>query len=298
LINAAICYGIYRLQRKDKTVLTGFLFYVFTIGLVVQIVPSGYNVVAERYSYVPYIGIALAVGALYVYSQSAGVRSRNANRLMILFSAALIILSYRRAAEWKDLVSINRSIAEQNRESAYAQLSAGFQELNAGRIEEAMRHVEEAEAIDPENSDMHFLKAKVRYQLKDTRAALQSFQKAKQTGSKRIELDGILAVLFFESAAYDSAEVYFTRVILADTARTAANFTNRALCRFNLSRYEDAVSDYTEALSIDPSLGNARAERGVCYAKLGKKEEACADLQRAVAEGFVDYQPELQENCR
>jgi tetratricopeptide (TPR) repeat protein len=298
LFNLVLCYGVYRWRHVDRNVLTGMLFYVLTIGLLVQLVPSGYNIVAERYSYVPYIGIALAVGSIYVHLQTKGIRTGAANALMILFCSAMVLLSYSRAGEWKDLATINRSIASANPFSAYAQLSAGFQAYNAGQVDVARDLAVAAEELDPENPDVHFLKGQVQYQLNDKAGSLGSYQQAYRLGSKRRELSGILAVMYFESSKFDSAEVYFSKVIAADTARTPANFTNRALCRYNQEHWEAAVADYSQALEIDSTLGNARAERGVCLAKLGRKDEACADLRRAVAEGYVDYRKELEENCR
>jgi len=163
--------------------------------------------------------------------------------------------------------------------------------------------------LDPESSEVQFLKGKIHFQIRNSAydqamqqrertMAIQAFQRANRTGSTRSELNELLAILFFETNLMDSADVYFTKVIAADTTRNAAYFSNRAICRYNLNRFEDAADDYTSALSIDSMLGNARGERGICYARLGRREAACSDLQRAVSEGFSDYQSDLQENCR
>lgn len=298
LVTAVVLYGMYRWFRKDRLVMTGFLFYVFTIGLVVQLVPSGYNIVAERYTYIPYIGLSLALAGWYLSVQSQRAYKQVLGRLVILFAGAMIFLSYQRASEWKSLLSVNRSIAEHNPESPYALMTAAFQELNSGNREGALQDLEAAEAMDPNDKEVLFLKGRIHYQLNNQAMALAAFQRARVLGCNRTELSEYMAILFFQTNAMDSADYYFSEVIASDTTGNLSYYTNRALCRFNLNRFEDAISDYTTALERDSSLGNARAERGVCLAKLGRNAEACVDLRRAVSEGFSDYQSELEQYCR
>jgi tetratricopeptide (TPR) repeat protein len=309
LLNAAVIYGVYGSFRTDRMLLSGFLFYAVTIGLVVQIVPSGYNVVAERYSYMPYLGLSMAVASMYVHARQTSSKRANAMRLLAVFSVLLLVFSFRRAAEWKDLATNNRTIADRNPHSAYAQLSAAFQELNAGRVEESLRYAALAEELDSEGAEVQFLKGKIHFALRNNTydqalqqreraTALAAFQKAKRYGSMQRDLPEFLAILHFESNTMDSAEVYFSELISADTSRNTGYLTNRAVCRYNLNRFEGAIADYTAALAIDSTLGNARAERGICFSRIGRKQEACADLERAVSEGFRDYLTDLQTNCR
>lgn len=297
-MTAAVLYGMYRWFRKDRWVMTGFLFYAFTIGLVVQLVPSGYNIVAERYTYVPYIGLSLAMAGLYLSVQTEAKYKRMAGRFVVIYAVLMIFLSYQRASEWKSLLSVNRSIAEHNPESPYALMTAAFQELNSGNREAALRDLEAAESMDPNDKEVLFLKGRIHYQLNNQATALTAFQRARVLGCNRPELNEYMAILFFQTNAMDSADYYFSEVIASDTTGNLSYYTNRALCRFNLNRFEDAIADYTTALERDSTLGNARAERGVCLAKLGRNAEACADLQRAVSEGFTDYQSDLDKYCR
>ena len=313
LFNLALVYLVIRSLRRGKGLMTGFLIYSFTIALVLQIVPSGYNIVAERYTYVPYIGLAMMLGFLFTsvedktFSLPEAIRSRRPVIIGVFF-AFLVIRSWSYAGVWRDLVSINSNISEQNPASGYAQFSAAFYLLNAGKIDEALRYAETAESLEPENPQLQFLKGKVYYQMKDSKTALTAFQRAQQLKSKQkdksassvsdYELDGLLSILYFESGQMDSSEACFTRLIQEDTAKTVSNYTNRAICRYRLNRFEEAVQDYDTALSLDQTLINARGERGLCLVALKRFDKACEDLQAAVAAGLKDYQSDLEANCR
>jgi Flp pilus assembly protein TadD len=45
--------------------------------------------------------------------------------------------------------------------------------------------------------------------------------------------------------------------------------------------YDNAMTDFNEAIRLDPTLANAYNGRGNAYRKLGKKDKASADLAKA-----------------
>ena len=303
LFNLIVIWAAFRVKQKVKLVWTGLLFYAIAIGLVLQLLPSGYNIVAERYTYLPYIGLSLAFAAIYFAIENNSLNlpdffRKNRMALMLVYFGCLTVLSYARVSEWKDLLTINRSIAERNPESSYAQLSAAFQEMSAGNIENARNYVAVAEEVDPDDAEVQFFKGKLYYQLKENEVSLKAFQRAKVLSSQQKELTEYLAILYFENSKMDSAEFYFTQLITRDTTRNSSYYSNRAICRFYLTKYVDAIKDYDAALQIDPNMMNAVGERGLCYVKLNDKEKACKDLSQAVAAGMEDYRKDLEENCR
>jgi len=52
--------------RKGRFFLAGMLFYAVSTVLVIKIIPTGNDLVSDRYSYVPYIGLGLALGSLVI----------------------------------------------------------------------------------------------------------------------------------------------------------------------------------------------------------------------------------------
>ena len=50
--------------RKNRVVVFGLLFFLVNILLVLQLVPIGFTIVSERYTYVPYIGLAFLVAMI------------------------------------------------------------------------------------------------------------------------------------------------------------------------------------------------------------------------------------------
>ncbi|MFM7728943.1 MAG: hypothetical protein ACKO7B_19755, partial [Flavobacteriales bacterium] len=121
LFNVLLVYGLWRLRKNSSLLITGFLFYCFSIGLVVQLLPTGYNVVAERYTYFPYFGLSMMFGYLIQADKDGSIKLPTLIRgrmqaLSYFLAAGFLVLSFLRAGEWKDLLTINVNIAERNPE--------------------------------------------------------------------------------------------------------------------------------------------------------------------------------------
>ncbi|MFM9051676.1 MAG: tetratricopeptide repeat protein, partial [Bacteroidota bacterium] len=300
--NAVLLFLVWKTMSKSKGIWTGFLFYLIPIGLVIQLVPSGYNVVAERYSYFPYIGLSMMLVFLLIACEKGDIRipafiSGKLQLVSMSWIALLLVLTVSRVGVWKDLMTINRNIAERNPDSGFAQLSAVFQELEAGEIEQANQRLEDSRSLDSTKGQVQFMKGKAYYRLKKSDKALEFFQKSQRIDPKRKDLDEFLAILYFENDKMDSASVYFTRLIERDTVPNGGYLSNRATCKYYLKDYEGAIKDFTSAMIADPSMGNALAQRGICYAESGQVERGCKDLQAAVAAGYTQFQPEVDKYC-
>jgi len=98
-----LCAGVMISARRTKYIVFGFLFFIISILPVIQIVPVGMQNVADRFSYVPYIGLFLIVawGADLLIKKSRSARERQtifaALVLLVLVGA---FLSYLRANLW------------------------------------------------------------------------------------------------------------------------------------------------------------------------------------------------------
>jgi Flp pilus assembly protein TadD len=63
---------------------------------------------------------------------------------------------------------------------------------------------------------------------------------------------------------------------------TLANaYNGRGDVYYEQEDYDKAISEYNEAIRLDPTLADAYDGRGNAYRKLGKKDKASADLARA-----------------
>src|SRR5262249_20879014 len=63
LVVAILAWLCWRARRRAPLVTFGGAFFLLTVVLVLQLLPVGRAIIADRYTYVPYIGVGLALGA-------------------------------------------------------------------------------------------------------------------------------------------------------------------------------------------------------------------------------------------
>ncbi|MFH1321668.1 MAG: hypothetical protein ABII90_13580, partial [Bacteroidota bacterium] len=82
-----LAFLVYKSVKHTKTVMFGALFFLFNVALVLQLLPVGPAVVADRYTYIPYIGLFFIIGQGYSYLQN-----QKAKKFLILKQVSLIVL--------------------------------------------------------------------------------------------------------------------------------------------------------------------------------------------------------------
>ena len=87
-------------------------------------------------------------------------------------------------------------------------------------------------------------------------------------------------VKYFNEGTYDVAITHFTNAILKE--KQALYYYNRGNSYFELSKYENAIKDYTEAINRDVNNPEYYDNRGRAYYESGKSKEALNDFNKAI----------------
>lgn len=72
----------------------------------------------------------------------------------------------------------------------------------------------------------------------------------------------------------------------SSSAVIAKTYYNRGLHRLNIGKLEESIADFSEALSVDPSLAPARFDRANAYKRYGWLDRAIADYGYAIDSKF------------
>lgn len=95
--------------RKHRVVVFGSVFFLVTIALVLQILPVGGAIIAERYTYIPYIGLffmlAVAVARMMEW-KPVSTWKPGAVIVIALLAILFSCLSFNRIKVWKDSITL------------------------------------------------------------------------------------------------------------------------------------------------------------------------------------------------
>jgi Tfp pilus assembly protein PilF len=144
----------WKARHSRPYLLTGWLWFLITLVPVIGIVQVGGQAMADRYVYLPLIGIFLMVvwGALDVADGSpAGMKSwaiRGSWAVFAVLLAALSFLTFRQTRYWQSSLALWSHALKQTQNNVVAENSMAMALLEQGREDEAFVHFENAAVID------------------------------------------------------------------------------------------------------------------------------------------------------
>jgi tetratricopeptide (TPR) repeat protein len=259
LLLLIISTGFFLWRRKYPFLLTGWLWYLGMLVPMIGIVQVGSQVRADRYTYLPQIGLYLLVvwGAMELFHQWR--RSR-----VILSVAALLILtalitrSYFQTSYWLDTETLWKHATTTTSNNYIATNNLAQTLFQSGRFDEAIVECQKALQIKPDFAAAH----------NNLGAALVENQWGGD-GARR------------QNGAVDEAIVHYRSAlqIKPDFAQAWSNLGTALLLK---GQVEEAIASYQKALEIDPNYAEARYSLGNALLAEGRYSESIADYEAAV----------------
>jgi len=250
--------------RRDRPYLiVGWLWYLLMLAPVIGVVQINLQGHADRYTYLPQIGLYLMV-AWTVADLSAAWRYRRRilSGATAVAIAALILSAWRQTTYWRDSESLwTHTIAvTSNNDFAHASIADLF--LRKGRIDESIDHSREALRIRPNNSDAHNNLALALLYRGDVNEALAHWKKSLEIQPENLNAQCNLAWILAtspNSSLRDGAKA----VELAENVARRAGHPNPIVLRTlaaayaETGRFSEAISAAQDALELATSQGNS-----------------------------------------
>jgi tetratricopeptide (TPR) repeat protein len=142
--------------RRRRYLVTGWLWYLIMLGPVIGIVQVGSQARADRYTYLPEIGLALLVTWAV-----ADLGARRRYHRIFLATCSLIIIgaltfaAHLQASAWKDSDTLWRQALSRTIDNLMAELNLGESAYQQGKTSYAIERFERALQIDPERASVH-----------------------------------------------------------------------------------------------------------------------------------------------
>lgn len=248
----AIAFVIYKSWKKYKYISFGLLFFLLTILPVLQFFPVGEAIVAERYSYVPFIGlfIIIAVGFEQVRKKVTG----GMKNIMIYCGTGVIVLfvliSWARIQVWKDSISLWTDVMEKNPKSVTAYINRGFMynQDDYKLYNNAIKDCDEGLKIDPNNHKLYINRA---------------------TSYRHLGM-------------FDLAIADFTTSLKKDTSDYQPFLDRGVLFTDKLDKYDLGIADFKSYMKRRPDDKNVLYNLGVAFYKKGNLDSSLVYINRTL----------------
>jgi len=150
LFVSAVTAAVWWQRTSRPYLIVSWLFYLGTLAPVIGLVQVGSQAMADRYTYIPMIGVFVAV--VWLADDFAAARKLQSAWRVLVPAAILIILAaftWRQVRLWHDDVRLWSHNLEVTKNNYVAEDNLGIALLKEGRTEESLPHFYEANRIAP-----------------------------------------------------------------------------------------------------------------------------------------------------
>jgi protein O-mannosyl-transferase len=258
----AISAAAFIMRKSRPYIIVGWLWYLIMLVPVIGVVQINLQAHADRYTYLPQIGLYLiAVWGTADLSVGWPRRREILTVAAALVMAALALTAWRQTTYWRDSESLWTHTIAVTSNNDFAHASFADLLLREGRINESIDHSKEALRIRPNNSDAHNNLALALINRGDVDGALTHFKKSLEIQPGNMNAQCNLAWILATSAdssLRDGAKA----VALAENVARRAGHPNPMVLRTlaaayaETGRFSEAIDAAQDALQLAMNQGN------------------------------------------
>ncbi len=277
----------------------GFAFFFITIFMVLQLLPVGKYIMADRYAYMPSIGFCFIVALGFCYVDERIKTVKPVLYFISLFYLLFIsIVTYNQGKIWKDDVSLWSKAIQCFPNYIESYQLRGNANTTAKKYREALKDYNKIISFYPKNGFGYFLRGKTMFILNQAEPAIADYTKSIQLMSNKPDIH--LVHLVESDPKKDIVSVYLNRA----AAYLQIGKENLAFADFDMAKkldpdnpeiyinlgiietkkksYDKSLNLFSKAIILQPDLGEAYFHRGYVYYLLKDYYKTIKDCNNSI----------------
>lgn len=269
--------------RRTRLIAFAFGFFLIIVAPVLQIMAVGMALIADRYTYLSYLGFFILIGAGLERALARWPR-RSAALIGVSAVVALVLIgaSRARAAVWHDSLSLWNDELSKFPEAAQGYNMRAREWVQRGDFDRALPDLERAIALEPALPNPWINRGNIRGLRGDYEGSLADLTKAAEIAPAEFDAHFNRGITLQSMKRYEEAVAALTRALELKPGEAKAWFA-RAACYSHWGKHREAIADFSRGLTLDPDNPMALDGRGVAAHNAGDYAAALRDFDRYVA---------------
>jgi tetratricopeptide (TPR) repeat protein len=276
--------------RRLPYLFVGWFWYVGMLLPVIGVVQVGSQAMADRYTYLPQIGLCIAVTwAAVAAGQKFLAAGKMANyRRWVYGGAAAVVLAGLMACAWQQTSFWQNSETLWARAAAYAPENASLHDrlgcalADSHKLDAAVVELRKAIQLDPECASAHNSLGKALSEQGHGNDASAEYLKAIELKPDYADAHLNLGVVLADRKQFDAAAARF-RQALKIKPRFALAHSNLAKILVKQGHGDEAIAEYRKAIEANPDCADVHNDLGVILAKRGELDAAILEFRNTLA---------------
>lgn len=294
LILLAVTFAVLKWAQRLPFLPVGWFWFIGTLVPVIGIVQVGIQSMADRYTYVPMIGLYMLIvwGAAEIIIKLPSLRFILAGGAVAAIAASSMI-THKQLRFWRNSETLFRHALAVTKDNYTAEENLGIVLARKGReggvapadaqqqLEEAKAHFEKGLAIYPEMAESHHNLGNALLGLGKTDEAKARYEKAVELKQDYAAAYMNLGLIAVKQERMDVAARYYGKVVELKPDDPVGRY-NYGTALLNLNKLSEAAAQYTAALQLQPDHFQSLFQLGNIANLQGRRDEAINYFRQVV----------------
>lgn len=264
--------------RRRPYLATAWLWYLGTLVPVIGLVQVGDQAWADRYTYLPSIGVF--IGLVWLAAELLP-QKRPMATLAGTVAVTLLVLTSMQLRHWQNSRTLFTRADQVTRNNHLAATLLGSLLAKDGKLDEAMVYYQRALSYRSNYAEIHFFLGHALDQKGKLDEAIGEYRRALASGQMREQTYIFLGVALTKQHKFDEAVASY-QAALKINPESAVAHNNLARLSHSQGRLDDATEHYHAALKSDPDFAPAHNNFGVLLLQQGQAAEGAGQLRTAL----------------
>jgi tetratricopeptide (TPR) repeat protein len=274
---------VVRASGRHKYLFTGWFWYLGTLVPVIGLVQVGNQSMADRYTYVPYIGLFIIVAwGANDLTDKLKYRKIVLGALSSAIVLILAVLTWFQVSYWHDSISLFTHAIDVTSGNYLAYNNRGVAYNAAGMFDLAISDYDKVLEIKPKYIEAYNNRG-IAYEGKgEYGRAISDFNRALGMNSEYAEAYYNRGNLYAKSKVEANLAISDYSRAIEIKQDFADAYVNRGNVYRDRGQFDLAISDYNKALAMNPGEADVYNNRGNAYEGKGQLDNAISDYDRAL----------------
>jgi tetratricopeptide (TPR) repeat protein len=279
---AAISISVLACRKRRPYLLVGWLWYLGMLVPEIGIVQISYHAHADRFTYLPGIGLVLAV-TWAVGDWSEGWKHRRVvlGGLTAAVIGALMVCAWKQTTYWKNSETLWTHTLDCTTGNYVAHNNLGYALGQKEEVDEAITQFQQALQLNPAYAEAHNNLGKALGHKGRVDEAITQYQQTLQVNPAFAEAHNKLGNALLQKGRLDEAISHLQKALEINPDDAEA-CNNLGMALGQKGRVDEAIAHYQKALEIRPDYVEACNNLGVALGRKARVDEAIACYQKAL----------------
>ena len=281
LVLVGISLVVWWQGRRARYLMVGWLWYLGTLFPVSGLIQVGAHSMADRYAYVPFIGLFI----ITIWGARDMMRRLSLKKEWLAVAAlcmliSLAVLSRVQLSYWRNTTALFEHALVVNPNNHLAHNLLGLESMGKMEFAQAQQRFMQAIKIGPKYAPAYNNLGLVLLEQERFDEAAERFSQAFKVDPNSVDALNNLGIVWLKKGNFPKATVQFSQAMKVDPNYAPA-YGNMGLVLAAQERYEEAIDRYFRALEIAPDSYDNLNNLGLALMATDRLNQAVAHLSRA-----------------